>query len=133
MIRVRSEAALLLKTEPLDWGPPRPLSGALPASSVAPQRAGKAAIFEKIYPLVMEEGSGSCWVTPTVKIPTAGLVTLRRTGQSEGRCLERDFTLPVAVRLVKRQPQKSPLEEGEGRNLFLSLPLSNRVLLCDPG
>lgn len=111
-----------MKTEPLNWAPPRSLSGALPASSVAPQRAGKAVIFEKIYPLVMEEGSGSCWVTPSVKIPTVGLVTLRRkqNGQSEGRCPERNFTLPVAVRLVKRQPQKSPLEEGEGWNLYQS-------------
>lgn len=61
-------------------------------------------------------------VTPSVKIPTAGLVTLRRkqNGQSEGRCPERNFTLPMAVRLVKRQPQKSPLEEGEGWNLYQS-------------
>lgn len=42
------------------------------------------------------------------------------TGQSEGRCPKRNFTLPVAVRLVKRHPQKSPLEEGEGRNLYQS-------------
>lgn len=31
-IKARSKAALLMKTEPLDWSPRRPLSGVLPAS-----------------------------------------------------------------------------------------------------
>lgn len=99
---------------------------------VAPSGAGKAVISEKqISPLGMEEGSGNCWVTPSVKIQTVGLVSQggSRVGvnRQKGRHSERYFTLFTAVGLVKRQslwswnfPQNLTLEEGEGWKLYPS-------------